>query len=49
MGAPGKGITIKYIVGPEKMEPTKKDSLVLSSGSMAIPAVTMKESGFLRF
>jgi cephalosporin-C deacetylase-like acetyl esterase len=47
-GTPVKGITIKYSVGPEKMEPTKKDSLVLSGGTFTTSPVSMKAPGFLQ-
>ncbi len=47
-GNPVKGIILKYKVGPEKMEPLKKDSLVSSSGTLTIPMVTLKEPGFLQ-
>ena len=43
-----KNVTVKYEIGPEKMEPSKKDSLVLINGMLTIDASTMKEPGFLR-
>jgi cephalosporin-C deacetylase len=43
-----KNVPIKYEYGPEKMEPQKKDSTVLSSGSLTLDAGTMKSAGFLR-
>lgn len=43
-----KNVTIKYQVGPEKMEPLKKDSLVLANGTLTIPPFSMKSPGFLQ-
>ena len=43
-----KDITIKYQVGPEKMEPFKKDSLILKNGTLAIPSFTLKDPGFIQ-
>jgi cephalosporin-C deacetylase-like acetyl esterase len=47
-GNPVKNAAVKYSIGPEKMEPTKKDSLVLSNGTLTVDAGTMKTTGFLR-
>ena len=47
-GNPLKNIQIRYEVGPEKMEPMKKDSLVLSSGIFSVPPATLKYPGFLQ-
>ena len=47
-GNPVKNISIKYEVGPEKMEPIKKDSLNLPDGSLTVQGGTMKTAGFLR-
>ncbi len=47
-GNPLKNVTIKYQVGPEKMEPMKKDSLTLSNGTLAIAPHTLKGPGFLQ-
>jgi len=47
-GNPLKNVTVKYETGPERMEPFKKDSLVLAGGSLTVEAGTMKEPGFLR-
>ncbi|MCW3117438.1 MAG: acetylxylan esterase [Chitinophagaceae bacterium] len=47
-GNPLKNIRIKYEVGPEKMEPVKKDSLLQPTGVFSIPAVTLKNAGFLQ-
>ncbi|MEO6723545.1 MAG: acetylxylan esterase [Ferruginibacter sp.] len=43
-----KNIPLKYEVGPEKMEPVKKDSLSLTNGTMVVDGGTMKDAGFLR-
>jgi cephalosporin-C deacetylase-like acetyl esterase len=43
-----KNSTVKYEVGPEKMEPTKIDSLVLANGTLVVDGGTMKVAGFLR-
>lgn len=47
-GNPLKNVKIVYEVGPEKMEPTKKDSTVLANGTFSIDGGTLKASGFLR-
>ncbi|MEQ1585363.1 MAG: acetylxylan esterase [Cyclobacteriaceae bacterium] len=47
-GNPLKNVTVKYQVGPEKMEPVKKDSLVLAKGILSLPSYTLKNSGFLQ-
>lgn len=47
-GNPLKNIKIKYQVGPEKMEPMKKDSAVLSNGTFTLGAVALKTPGFLQ-
>src|SRR5687768_17651235 len=39
---------IYYEVGPEKMEPVKKDSLTLLDGKFSIDGGTMNAAGFLR-
>ena len=39
---------ISYEIGPEKMKPTKKDSCVLTNGSIELEGGTMKVPGFLR-
>jgi cephalosporin-C deacetylase len=43
-----KNAVVKYEIGPEKMDPVKKDSLLVASGTMMIDGGTMKEAGFLR-
>jgi cephalosporin-C deacetylase len=47
-GNPLKNISIKYQVGPEKMEPTKKDSVLLKEGTFTIPSSTLKSPGFIQ-
>ncbi len=39
---------IKYEIGLEKMNPMKKDSMILSNGSTTLEAGTLNASGFLR-
>ncbi len=39
---------IRYEIGPEKLDPTQKDTLQLSAGKQIIEAGTMNTSGFLR-
>ena len=43
-----KGAKIKYEVGPEKMEAIKKDSIILSSGTISVDGGSLKIGGFLR-
>lgn len=43
-----KDAVVKYQVGPERMEPTKEDSLTVANGSLSIDGGTMKTPGFLR-
>jgi len=43
-----KNVKIRYEVGAERMEPTKKDSTVLTNGTLSIDGGTLKTSGFLR-
>jgi len=47
-GNPLKNVKIVYEVGLEKMDPQKKDSLVIPTGSYTIPGGTLKQPGFLR-
>lgn len=47
-GNPVKNVTVKYETGLEKMEPMKKDSMILPNGTTAIDGGTLKEPGFLR-
>jgi cephalosporin-C deacetylase-like acetyl esterase len=43
-----KNVKIIYEIGPEKMEPTKKDSTVLAKGEITFDGGTLKSGGFLR-
>src|SRR4029079_2222232 len=43
-----KNAAIRYEIGPEKMDPLKKDSLNLSTGILTLDGGTMKTPGFLR-
>lgn len=47
-GEPVKNVNVLYEIGPEKMEPSKKDSLNLINGVLVVDAGTLKTSGFLR-
>jgi cephalosporin-C deacetylase len=47
-GNPVRNVKVRYEIGPEKMEPTKKDSSVLSAGSLSVDGGTLKGAGFLR-
>ena len=47
-GSPVKNCKIRYEVGPEKMEPVKKDSLLSPNGVFAVPPVTLKTAGFVQ-
>jgi len=43
-----KGAKLRYEIGPEKMTPTKKETVTLKDGTLALDAGTMKTAGFLR-
>lgn len=43
-----RNAAVKYEVGPERMEPTKKDSLSVAAGTLHVDGGTMKTPGFLR-
>ncbi|MCW3111919.1 MAG: Cephalosporin-C deacetylase [Segetibacter sp.] len=47
-GNPVPNVKIKYEIGPEKMEPVKRDSLNLADGKITLSGGTMKTPGFLR-
>ncbi|WP_026259969.1 acetylxylan esterase [Segetibacter koreensis] len=43
-----KNTIVRYELGPEKLPATKKDSLLVTSGSLTVQSEGMKTSGFLR-
>lgn len=43
-----RGAKLRYEIGPEKMQPTKKETVTLPNGSLALDGGTMKTGGFLR-
>ena len=43
-----RGAKLRYEIGPEKMEPTKKETVTLKDGTLALDAGTLKTPGFLR-
>ena len=45
---PLKGVKAYYEIGPEKMDPVKKDSVVLSGKPFVVEGGTMSSPGFLR-
>lgn len=47
-GNPVKNAVVRYTIGPEKMDPVKKDSLTLSNGTLTVDGGTMQAPGFLR-
>ena len=47
-GNPLKNVKVVYELGPEKMNPEKRDSMQLSNGLTTIAAGTMKTPGFYR-
>jgi cephalosporin-C deacetylase len=47
-GNPVKNVNVRYEIGPEKMDPTKKDSLNLINGVLVVDGGTLKIAGFLR-
>ncbi len=47
-GNPIKGATLKYEIGPEKMDPTKVETVTLPNGSLTVDGGTLKTPGFLR-
>ena len=47
-GNPLNNAVIRYSIGPEKMDPVKKDSLPLAKGVLMVDGGTMKVPGFLR-
>ena len=47
-GNPVRDAKVRYEIGPEKMEPAKKESLVLSKESVTVDGGTLRAAGFLR-
>jgi len=47
-GNPLQNAVVRYFIGPEKMDPVKKDSLALTKGVLVVDGGTMKTAGFLR-
>jgi cephalosporin-C deacetylase-like acetyl esterase len=47
-GNPLNNVPVSYEIGPERMKPVKKDSLVLSKGTVLLDGGTMLVPGFLR-
>lgn len=45
---PLKGVKAYYEIGPEKMDPVKKDSVILDGKNLVLDGGTMKSPGFLR-
>ncbi|MDX2047880.1 MAG: acetylxylan esterase [Chitinophagaceae bacterium] len=43
-----KNVKVRYEAGPEKMEPVKKETIVLPEGRTIIQGGTLKSAGFLR-
>lgn len=47
-GNPVEDVKVRYEIGPEKMEPTRKEAVVLSKGTTTVDGGTMRSAGFLR-
>ena len=47
-GNPLKGAKVRFEIGPEKMEPTRKETITLTTGTLTLDGGTMKTGGFLR-
>jgi cephalosporin-C deacetylase len=47
-GNPVKNATVRYEIGPEKMDPNKVDSTALKAGTLTVDAGTLRSPGFLR-
>lgn len=43
-----KNAKVRYEIGPEKMEPTKKETITLAAGTQTLETGTMTTAGFLR-
>lgn len=47
-GNPLQGARLSYEIGPEKMDPTKRETLTLPAGTLTVDGGTLKTAGFLR-
>lgn len=47
-GNPLKGAKVNYEIGPEKMDPAKKETATLPNGTLTVDGGTLKTPGFLR-
>lgn len=47
-GNPVSNVPVTYEIGPERMKPVKKDSLILKKGTIDLDGGTMNVPGFLR-
>lgn len=45
---PLKAAKVRYEIGPEKMEPTQKQTVTLPGGTLTVDGGTMRTAGFLR-
>ncbi|TAE35768.1 MAG: acetylxylan esterase [Runella slithyformis] len=43
-----KNSSVRYEIGPEKMTPTKRDSVLLATGTTTVEGGSLKTAGFLR-
>ncbi len=47
-GNPLKGAKLSYEIGPEKLDPTKRETVTLPNGTLTVDGGTLKTPGFLR-
>jgi cephalosporin-C deacetylase len=47
-GIPVPNVSVRYEIGPEKMEPTIKETKTAANGTLTVDGGTMKSPGFLR-
>ena len=47
-GNPLKNVVVRYTVGPEKMTPLAKDSLMLAEGMLTLKPLALKTAGFMQ-
>lgn len=47
-GNPVENVKVRYEIGLEKVQPTKKESVVLKKGTLTVDGGTLREPGFLR-